>query len=469
MYINCHSHFSLRYGTLSPERLVAEAHQRGVQTLALTDISNTSGAFPFVKACEKVGIKPILGIEFRLEGKLLYIGLAQNMEGWAQLNQFYNTHELDHIPLPSSPPSIPNVYFIYPPGQIPPKQLREHEFIGIRQSMIGSLFQAPILAYRDKLILWQPLTFLDHDGFRLHKLLRAIDLNIIITKLQETDHALADECFLPEGSLEAIYALYPDMIANTQWILDHCEISLKSTSQHNRQSFTGSIDGDMTLLQKLALNGCKRRYGPNHPAALQRVEKELKVIKQLGFAPYFLITWDIVRYAHTSGYYHVGRGSGANSIVAFCLYITDVDPLELDLYFERFINPYRSSPPDFDLDFSWDERDDVLDYILKRYGKTHAALLATYNTFKGKSIIRELGKVFGLPKEEIDHIIEESIRPTGRVLHPWAKHLVRFGKQMEGMPNYLSIHAGGCPHFRKTTSLLHFTDPNAQRVSHCSV
>ena len=116
-----------------------------------------------------------------------------------------------------------------------------------------------------------------------------------------------------------------------------------------------------------------------------------------------------MRYARNAGYHHVGRGSGANSIVAYNLGITDVDPLELDLYFERFINPHRTSPPDFDIDFSWSERDDVTDYIFKRYGIEHTALLATYNTFKGRSIIRELGKVFGLPKNDIDLIVEEPL------------------------------------------------------------
>ena len=195
------------------------------------------------------------------------------------------------------------------------------------------------------------------------------------------------------------------------------------------------------MLSKLAINGFKRRYGEKNKAAADRVERELKVIDEMRFAPYFLITWDIVRYAQSAGYHHVGRGSGANSIVAFCLYITDVDPLELDLYFERFINPHRTSPPDFDIDFSWDERDDVTDYIFKRYGKEYTALLATYNTFKGKSIIRELGKVFGLPKAEIDTIVNEPLAKEKH--HTLAKHIFRFGKLIEGFPNYLSIHAGG--------------------------
>jgi DNA polymerase-3 subunit alpha len=198
----------------------------------------------------------------------------------------------------------------------------------------------------------------------------------------------------------------------------------------------------------------------------------LKVIEELDFAAYFLITWDIIRYAQTAGYYHVGRGSGANSIVAYCLFITDVDPLELDLYFERFINPRRTTPPDFDIDFSWDERDDVTDYIFKRYGREHTALLATYHTFQHQAIVRELGKALGLPSSDIDLISDNlpalvswSMRWGGRRgsdegravvyaegggdealfarLHPWARHLISFGQRLLDFPNYLSIHAGG--------------------------
>jgi DNA polymerase III alpha subunit len=137
------------------------------------------------------------------------------------------------------------------------------------------------------------------------------------------------------------------------------------------------------------------RYGKNNKEALKKVKHELKVIYELDFCAYFLITWDIIRYSTLQGYYHVGRGSGANSIVAYCLRITDVDPIELNLYFERFLNAQRTSPPDFDIDYSWDEREDVQDYIFKRYGSQHTALLGTMSTFKDRSIIREIGKVMG--------------------------------------------------------------------------
>ncbi|MBT7093435.1 MAG: DNA polymerase III subunit alpha, partial [Bacteroidetes bacterium] len=138
---------------------------------------------------------------------------------------------------------------------------------------------------------------------------------------------------------------------------------------------------------------------------------------------------------------HVGRGSGANSVVAYCLKITDVDPIELDLYFERFINPSRTSPPDFDIDYSWKERDEVQDYIFKRYGRKHTALLGAMSTFKGKSIIRELGKVYGLPKSEIDRLIDEPNNPLnqGQVFDT----IRDVGRKMTDFPNIRSIHAGG--------------------------
>jgi DNA polymerase-3 subunit alpha len=259
--------------------------------------------------------------------------------------------------------------------------------------------------------------------------------------LDAADCAKSSERIISEEKLLEAFAQYPKIVRNTEYLLDNCHIEMPSEYGNNRRSFTGNQAEDYTLLCKLAITGCVRRYGEENKAAMARTLKELKVIDKMGFSSYFLITWDIIRYAQSAGYHHVGRGSGANSIVAYNLWITDVDPLELDLYFERFINPHRSSPPDFDIDFSWNERDDVTDYIFKRYGKEHTALLATYNTFKGKSIVRELGKVLGLPKEDIDTIVQYPMATEKH--HPFAKYIFKYGKMIEGFPNYLSIHAGG--------------------------
>jgi len=455
MYLNCHTYYSLKYGTLSPEQLVVEAASRGIKRLVLTDINNTSCAYAFIKACRKYEVQPLLGIEFRRfvredapsamggtkDGEFLYIGIAKNEEGWKELTGLLTECSLHTTPIPREAPRLQHCFIIYKKLPKGINHLEENEFVGIRPSEVNKLYSSYLKDFPHKLVLFAPFTFLNENGFKAHKLLRCIDLNIILGKLEAKNTAHSTEYFYTPAELEKIFEQYPHIIKNTNKILDQCSIDLPSTNGNNRKNFTGSISGDMKLLTKLATNGCIRRYGAKNKKANQRTEKEIKVIEKLGFAAYFLITWDIVRYAQTAGYHHVGRGSGANSIVAYNLYITDVDPLELDLYFERFINPHRTSPPDFDIDFSWDERDDVIDYVFKRYGKEHTALLATYNTFKGKSIIRELGKVVGLPKADIDLIIDYP-QDTHRH-HPFAQHIFKYGKMIEGFPNYLSIHAGG--------------------------
>ncbi|MBK9043722.1 MAG: DNA polymerase III subunit alpha [Saprospiraceae bacterium] len=441
MYLNTHTYYSLRYGTLAPEELPVLAKKYGVDTLVLSDINNTSCAFQFVKACRENGVKPVLGIEFRHDGEFLYLGIAKNDEGWRELCSLLTESSLSGDPLPKEAPLLQHCYIIY--RKIPKgiELMRDYEYAGVRPSEVNHLYSSYLKNYPEKLVVFSPVTFVDNDGFKAHKLLRCIDLNIVIGKLDPKKCAMSSEVFYQTDYFEKVYESYPAILENTRNILDSCSTEMEASYLHNRRTFTGDKADDYKLLTKLAVSGCDRRYGPGHKKAMERTLRELKVIEKMGFCAYFLITWDIVRYAHSVGYFHVGRGSGANSIVAYNLDITDVDPLELDLYFERFINPHRSSPPDFDIDFSWNERDDVTDYIFKRYGKENTALLATYNTFKGKSIIRELGKVLGLPKADIDTIVDEPMATEKH--HPFARHIFKYGKMIEKFPNYLSIHAGG--------------------------
>lgn len=441
MYLNCHSYFSLKYGTITPEALPKLAKSHHQSAIVLTDINNTSCAFQFVRACRAEGIKPILGIEFREEGRFLYLGIAKNDDGWQELCTLLTHASITGEPLPKIAPDLQHCYVVYPTITKGIETLKDNEYVGIRPEEVNHLYTSYLKNHLEKLVILAPVTFKNKDDFNAHRLLRCIDLNIILSKLKPGEHAKPDEIFHKKGHVEQVFEQYPQIIANTQHILDNCHIDIDGSPQHNRRTFTGNEADDFKLLTKLAVNGYKKRYGPNHKKAIDRTQKELKVIRDLGFCAYFLITWDIIRYASSAGYFHVGRGSGANSIVAYNIGITDVDPLELDLYFERFINPFRSSPPDFDIDFSWNNRDDVTDYIFKRYGHEHTALLATYNTFKGKSIIRELGKVLGLPKNDIDTIVNEPQATEKH--HPFAKPIFKYGKMIENFPNYLSVHAGG--------------------------
>jgi DNA polymerase III alpha subunit len=237
-----------------------------------------------------------------------------------------------------------------------------------------------------------------------------------------------------------IYRDAPALLQNAQncWT---CATSNSISKRPRTRKFSHSSPyDDRLLLEKLAFEGLEYRYGRNHKEALARVRKELEVIDRLGFSSYFLITWDIIRYSMSRGMYHVGRGSGGNSVVAYCLRITDIDPIELDLYFERFINAQRTSPPDFDIDFSWTDRDHIQDYIFKRYGRHHTALLGTINTFRDRSVIREMAKVYGLPKHETDALVKDPSTGKG---DPVAQKIMEYGSQILDFPNHRSIHAGG--------------------------
>ena len=441
MYLNAHTYYSLRYGILSPEELVARIKETGAKEIVLTDINNTSATYQFIQACKENGIKPIAGIEFREDHEFMYLGIAKNKEGFRELTSFLTEYSIEDKKLPSVAPQFENAYVIYRnmPKEI--SALEEKEYIGIRPEEVNKIYSSKAKKHLNKLVVFAPITFADKEGFSVHKLLRCIDLNIILGNLTEKDHGRKTEMIIYPDKIEKAFESYPEILENTRKILDNCSIEMESSALNNRKHFTGNKDDDFKLISKLAFNGCYRRYGKDNKEAIRRTNHELSVINKLNFESYFLITWDIIRYAQNAGYHHVGRGSGANSIVAYNLGITDVDPIELDLYFERFINPYRSSPPDFDIDFSWDERDDITDYIFKRYGKEYTALLGTYNTFKGKSIIRELGKVFGLPKADIDTIVDEPFATEKH--HEFAKYIFRYGKLLEKIPNYLSIHAGG--------------------------
>jgi len=439
MYLNTHSYFSLGHGTQSPEELVAAAARQGIRRLALTDINNTSGAYPFYRACRAAGIEPVLGIEFRQKEQFYYVGLAENEEGWRALCALATEHSASGT-LPRIAPAMDHVYFIYRETVKAPEAFRNNEFLGLRPAEVHRVLRTEWKHHKDRLIAFESIFFATEADYRLHRLLRCVDQNLIISRLRAEQCAPASSHWRSAAQVQQHWITYPQLLLRAEALLESCEIDLSVGKHNNRQCFTHSTTEDIQLLRKLAYSGCMRRYGGEDTKAWARLEQELAVIERMEFPAYFLITWDIVRYAQSMGYHHVGRGSGANSLVAYCMYITDVDPMALDLYFERFINPHRASPPDFDIDFSWDERDDVTDYIFKRYGAEYTALLATYNTYKGRSIIRELGKVVGLPKADIDRIIAH---PRDKGHHPYAQIIQSYGQRLEGMPHYLSIHAGG--------------------------
>jgi error-prone DNA polymerase len=441
MYLNVHSQYSLRYGTLSIQALVKEAVSLGITQMALTDINNCTGMIEFMRECDKVGIKAIAGIEIRQNKQLLYVCIAKNKEGMREINEFLSGHNLSKTPKPENCPSFQHAFCIYPFSY--KNELKENEFIGIRYDELHFLYKKDIESIKDRLVVLQPVFVGNKIEYRLHQYLRSIDTNTLLSTLDPTEQCAENDMFLAPGELEAKFSKYSFILDQTRALMSQCTMDYpRGKVKLNRKTFTGNENDDKALLTKLALSGLVGRYGKNNKGALKKVKEELSVIFEMNFCSYFLITWDIIRYSTSQGYYHVGRGSGANSTVAYCLRITDVDPLKLDLYFERFLNNKRSSSPDFDLDFSWDEREDVQDYIFKRYGKAHTALLGTMSTFKDRSIVREIGKVMGLPKSEIDGFMDP-LRSAELRDNKTFKKINAIRDLISEMPNQRSIHAGG--------------------------
>ncbi|BFP40508.1 hypothetical protein FGF1_13530 [Flavobacteriaceae bacterium GF1] len=422
------------------------AQRNHLKQLVLTDINNTSACLNFVREAPKYDITPVLGIDFRNGVDQCFVGIAKNNNGYQELNQFLSHHLHNGIGIPQQAPNFKDVFVIYPFEKVRLHQKEtflDHEYIGISIKNLRKLPFSRLKDHRDKLVVQQPVTFRDKRDFNAHRLLRAIDNNVLLSKLEETEVASADEKMYPLENLAAAFSEYPHILENTQHLLRQCTIYFdfsKDRKPQNLKCYTTSEKEDGELLEKLCHEGLPKRYKNGVSEIIKkRLTKELTLIKKMGFVSYFLINWDIVSHAREKGFYYVGRGSGANSIVAYLLYITDVDPIELDLYFERFINLYRANPPDFDVDFSWRDREYMTQYIFNRFD--HVALVGTYVTFKRKGVIRELGKVFGLPKDEIDALSNGTLPPSR--IDSMARLVLTYGKLVEGMPNYVSVHASG--------------------------
>ena len=440
MHLNCHTFYSLKYGTLSPHQLVAQAAALGHKVLALTDINNTSCAIEFCQLCRSHGIRPILGLEFREANVLKYVGIARNARGWNVLCNRLTQYLTANISLPLRLPYHPDVFVLYPVEMAGGFQTwLPHEFAGLRSWDAGSRAAASLPL--DRCVWLLTATLGDEQDYLTHRLLQSMQQKVTYAKLDRSQLADPRCKLLDRAAWQKLRHMHPEISQNTMRIGRACTDDYFKQLAPNLNLFTKAKAADEQLLRSLAIAGLRKRYGAAHTRHLSRLEQELSMICRLDFSCYFLVVWDVIRYARSQGLHHVGRGSGANSLVAFCLWITDVDPIELNLYFERFINPHRPKPPDFDIDFNWTDRDQMVDYLINRYGTEKAAPLASYQTFKGKSIVREMGKVLGLSKKDMDLIIREPLAKDKH--HPLANLIFQHGKKIQRFPRHLSLHAGG--------------------------
>ena len=454
MYLNTHSRFSLRYGVLSVDDILSWAQANGVTRMALTDVGTTSANWDFVRRAEGFGVAPVLGIDVRNGNVRRFVALAQHTAGYEALCRWYSELNLAGAPFPERLPKAvrdAGVATIHP-WSVWHENIKDVAPLGTNEWVGVQAWEVPAvrLARADqdpevgpRLVALSTATFTCKRDWNTHRLLRAVDQNTLLSRLDAAECGDPRDCFRAPEELRDAYAEMPQLVERAEQLLAGCSMVLPEPPNgrlhNNPHTYTESEDEDEALVRALCAEGLAYRYPDHDDAVLERMEHEIGLIRKQGFLAYFLINWDITSYARSKGYFHVGRGSGANSLVAYLLRITDVDPIELDLYFERFLNLYRANPPDFDIDFSWTDRDDVVAYMFQRF--PNVALLAAYNTFQYRAAVRELGKVMGLPKHEIDALCAGKFNPNR--LGEMETVVLKYAAVIRDFPSSLTLHACG--------------------------
>jgi len=464
--LNTRSHYSFMWGTASVKALCKQAKALGYNKLALTDTDNLCGLWPFIRACRLQGLTPIVGAEVTdPHTSHRAVCLVKDDVGYSNLTRLITQrHRNTDFSLKTVLSQFSEGLVVLtrnPDLLLLWKDNNVDLAINLARRPLSQTH--PLVEAAKKLNIPLVATpgsfFLNRNDADIHRMLRAIDLNTCESRLTQTD-AAPNTAFLESPAVyRERFAILPEAIKNTHALAE-------------KISFTGPNFGTVMpplkektdlsadrLLYEKTLRGARLRYGENLPSpVLQRIEYELSIIRQKNFCEYFLVVESIVKRASRI----CGRGSGAASIVAYCLGITNVCPMKYNLYFERFLNLERTDPPDIDIDFAWDERDDILNYVLEEF-KGHAAMVASHILFQPRMAVREVAKVFGLPDAEIGKVSKRlpwfwklneaeadllnriKERPEFRFMdfpEPWPR-IMTYAEAIIGVPRYLSVHPGG--------------------------
>ncbi len=458
--------------TLTIDSIVDFARQCGNSYATLTDTNSMAGLIKFVKTAEAAGIKPILGayINSPKSKKVSAIFLAKNSHCYSELCRIITARNLDKkFSVISTVQNVSDNLFIFTSSLDLLKnisfseQLKRNFYVELiiteKQKKHTRLLYNFAKENNISVIASHPAYFFDKADFEFYKVIAAIEKNKTVENFEEAELMDSEFYLKTPDEFSANWKALPEAIKNTDFIAENCNVNLELGEYKFPTYFVPKGETAFTYLWKIASDGLAERYKPITEEAVARLKFELGIINELGFSDYFLIVWDIVKEAHRRNMVTVGRGSAANSIVAYCLNLTQVDPVKYNLYFERFLNKGRSSPPDVDIDFSWKERDQIVRYVFDKYGYDHVAMISTTVTFRARSAFRETAKVFGIGDSEISKFTKfipwtsaknleniSTISPESKSLdfrsEPW-KTITKFASKLANYPRYLSIHPSG--------------------------
>lgn len=465
--LTLHSHFSLMRATTSCLELCKQAKALGYTTIGLTDINNLYGLWDFLKSCKTYEIRPIIGTEIRI-GQQRVFCLVKNQQGYRNLCRLLTTrhcaaefsltsvtaHKLQGLVLLTGDISLL-------------KQWRRQE-VDVGAAIINKPDQhnSTLCKIADQLnipaVAVSDVFFLSQHDRQTYDLLRAIACNTSLSRLPKEERARPENYLATLQEYNNRFQIRPEVLCATHEIAERCVFQGPDFGLVLPPFKNATVEEANVLLRQAAFSGAGERYGNQLPDKVTaRLEHELQIIAAMGFSSYFLVVRDIVRpVARTCG-----RGSGAASLVAYCLRITNVCPIKHNLYFERFLNPGRKDAPDIDIDFAWDERDLVLQSVFDQYG-CRTAMVCNHVTLQPRMAIREIAKVYGLPTLAINRVTKnlsglghdhEKSKSKKNLLtqlqkmprlracsfeHPWPEILHHAGKII-GAPRNLSVHPGG--------------------------
>ena len=506
-HLHLHTEYSLLDGAASIKKAVARAKELGMDSLAITDHGAMFGVVDFYKECKKQGIKPIIGCEVytaarkmtdkevdrdKYQGHLIL--LAKNEVGYKNLIKivsqgyikgYYYKPRIDKDVLRGHSEGIialsgclagniqhrllvndyagakaeaETLLEIFGPGnfylEIQDQGLEEEMAIKDDMIKLSRELNVPLVATND-------VHYVRKEDAKAHDVLLAIQT---ATTLDDENRMRFpnDEFYLKsEDEMRKIFAYLPEAVDNTQLVAEACNFDFKFGEYHLPQFIAPDGKTNAAYLRELCESGLHERYGESPSSELyDRLNYELNTIESMGYVEYFLIVWDFINYAKTNGIVvGPGRGSAAGSIVAYCLKITDIDPIRYNLIFERFLNPERVSMPDIDIDFCYERRQEVIDYVTRKYGEGRVSQIITFGTMKAKQAVRDVARALSVSYAKADSIAKaipfELSMTIDKALHTSpelkamyeedreAREVIDMAKAIEGMPRHASTHAAG--------------------------
>lgn len=507
-HLHVHTEYSLLDGSSKISELLPRAKELGMDSLAITDHGVMYGVIDFYKKAKEIGIKPILGCEIyvapgsrfdreqsRGEDRYYHLVLlAENNQGYRNLMKivtrgftegYYYKPRVDYEVLEKYHEGIIALSACLA-GEIPNKILKE-DYEGAReaarrmqtlfgpdnfflelqdhglraQTQVNSVIMRMAKELNIPLVVTNDVHYIKEEDAIPHDILLCIQTGKLVSDKDRMRYEGGQFFLKSEEEMQKVFPYAKEAMENTHKIAERCNVEIVFGEQKVPKFDVPKGYDAFSYLKELCEQGIKKRYGDPPPQELQeRLAYELDTIRNMGYVDYFLIVWDFIHFARSQGIaVGPGRGSAAGSIVSYCLEITDIDPIRYQLIFERFLNPERVSMPDIDIDFCYERRQEVIDYVYEKYGKDKVVQIVTFGTMAARMAVRDVGRVMDIPYAQVDKVakmipmelgitIEKALAHNPELRQAYeadevTKNLIDMSMRLEGLPRHTSIHAAG--------------------------